>query len=174
MYVVLKSPYNLPFNYLIMSSLNIIRCSFFSKTCFTNAFFAGSIDVRLVGGQFPNVGRVEVYFNNQWGTVCSNGWSNDDARVICRQLGYPEGNHQALRYSRGFGRTTGPIWLVDVFCTGTENNITECSHNGWGNNGCSHYHDAGVICLNGKFLKVVPFYQRWRRMVTSFTLYIIQ
>ena len=94
-----------------------------------------------------------MYFNNQWGTVCRNGWSNQDAKVICRQLGYPEGNHQAV--TRGivygyYGQGTGPIWLADVDCTGTETNITECSHSGWGNHVCDHHEDAGVVCLTGK------------------------
>ena len=121
-------------------------------------FSVGSVDVRLVGGELPNVGRVEVYFNNQWGTVCRNGWSNQDAKVICRQLGYPEGNHQSLvngiEYGY-YGEGTGEIWLDDVDCTGTENSITECSHNGWANHGCDHHEDAGVVCLTGKLFMII-------------------
>ncbi len=33
-------------------------------------------------------GRVESCKNNAWSTVCDNGWSTVDARVVCRQLGY--------------------------------------------------------------------------------------
>ena len=44
--------------------------------------------IRLKGGSYPNQGRVEVYCNGQWGTICDNGFSSTDARTICKQLGY--------------------------------------------------------------------------------------
>ena len=47
-------------------------------------------DLRLVGGSSPDRGRVEVCLFNMWGTVCDDFWSNVDARVACRQLGYSD------------------------------------------------------------------------------------
>lgn len=45
--------------------------------------------LRLVDGSAPYEGRVEVCINDQWGTVCDSFWgSNDNAQVVCRQLGY--------------------------------------------------------------------------------------
>ena len=47
------------------------------------------LKVRLVGGSYPSQGRVEVYCNGQWGTICSSsGFGATEAATVCRQLGY--------------------------------------------------------------------------------------
>ena len=101
--------------------------------------------VRLVGGAIPSEGRVEVYHSGTWGTVCDDKWDLDDARVVCRELGYS--GAVASYGDAHFGQGSGTIWLSDVNCTGREDSLSRCSHNGWGSLlSCSHEQDVGVVC----------------------------
>ena len=46
-------------------------------------------DIRLAGGRNVLEGRVEICFNNAWGTVCGDTFSSYDAHVVCTSLGLP-------------------------------------------------------------------------------------
>ncbi len=87
---------------------------------------------------------MEVFHNGRWGTVCDDGWDIDDARVVCRQLGFPDAvaAYQGSRVPDG----TGQIWLDGVRCTGDESSLFSCSHKGLGVHNCGHAEDAGVLC----------------------------
>ena len=45
-----------------------------------------------------------------------------------------------------YNEVSGGILLDEVNCTGEENQLLECGHNGIGVHDCSHYQDAGVRC----------------------------
>ena len=44
--------------------------------------------LRLVGGNVDNEGRVEICLNNEWGTICDDNWNTNDAEVVCSVLGF--------------------------------------------------------------------------------------
>uniref|UniRef100_A0A0L8HXJ7 SRCR domain-containing protein n=1 Tax=Octopus bimaculoides TaxID=37653 RepID=A0A0L8HXJ7_OCTBM len=100
-------------------------------------------NIRLIGGRTPAEGRVEIYFNGSWGTVCDDSWDDSDALVVCRMLGYSDG----IAYRKAkFGEGSGPIWLDEVQCDETEYNIEDCLQNAYGDHNCDHSSDAGVLC----------------------------
>ncbi|KAI4876034.1 hypothetical protein NFI96_008929, partial [Prochilodus magdalenae] len=103
--------------------------------------------VRLVNGNSRCAGRVEVLHDGQWGTVCDYNWDMRDAAVVCRELACGEAV-DALSAAY-FGPGSGPIWMDDVNCTGSETTLKNCTFTGWDESYCGHEEDAGVICSGG-------------------------
>ncbi len=108
---------------------------------------AGSL--RLMGGSSDLEGRVEVFHNGRWGTVCHDLWDDRDAAVACRQLGY-HGGTPIVRSPSRFGEGTGPIYLDNVECRGNESRLIDCPRTGLartiGNHNCIYQEVAGAIC----------------------------
>ncbi|KFV82523.1 Macrophage receptor MARCO [Struthio camelus australis] len=95
--------------------------------------------IRIVGGS--RKGRVEIFHNGVWGTICDDDWDSRDATVVCRMLGY---SRAVSTFTANAG--TGEIWLDDVNCKGNEHSILDCAKRSWGTHNCSHNEDAGVEC----------------------------
>ncbi|XP_052809339.1 deleted in malignant brain tumors 1 protein-like [Mya arenaria] len=101
--------------------------------------------IRLHNGATQLEGRVEVFHNGTWGTICGYAININFAKVVCRQLGYDTDN-VAVLLNAYFGAGSGQIWLEQVTCQGNETVINLCMFRPWGQHYCGHYQDVGVIC----------------------------
>uniref|UniRef100_A0A3Q1EN57 HHIP like 1 n=1 Tax=Acanthochromis polyacanthus TaxID=80966 RepID=A0A3Q1EN57_9TELE len=109
--------------------------------------------VRLVGDEHgrSDRGRVEIYINGEWGTVCDDLWTIQNARVVCHQLGFQFALTAAKNSEFGEGKDLR-ILLDDVQCEGTESSLLDCKHAGVAIHNCAHYEDAGVVCGNSDYV----------------------
>ncbi|ETE61159.1 Deleted in malignant brain tumors 1 protein [Ophiophagus hannah] len=107
------------------------------------------LSLRLAGTYNYCEGRVEVYYEGAWGTVCGKNWDLKDAQVVCQQLGC--GNAvEALPWPK-FGSGSGKIVLSDVQCKGDEFFLWDCKNPGWEVHNCNHQQDATVLCTGEKY-----------------------
>ena len=70
--------------------------------------------IRLMDGETHFEGRVEIFHDNKWGTICDDSWDINDARVVCRELLLGDAR-EAVTFGRlEEGETEQPIWLSQV------------------------------------------------------------
>ena len=127
-------------------------------------------ETRLVDGNSYLEGRVEVFHNGSWGTVCDGSWDINDANVVCRSLGF--GDVLNATYGSYYGQGTVPVLLDDVQCTGDESDIYSCQHSGFGNINCNRRNVAGVTCSGNEQNKITrthlfSFFQKMYAMSVS-------
>ena len=107
------------------------------------------LQIRIQGGENPREGRVEVFHNGRWGTVCGDDWGIEEAMTVCRQLnlGYAT---KAVTH-KNFSETGLKIIMSGVKCRVDETSLYYCQHDEWKNTTCSSDDKvAGVICVSGK------------------------
>lgn len=110
--------------------------------------------IRLTGPRNrEGAGIVEVFIYRQWGRICDDYWGTDDAKVVCKELGYP-GVDRATCCGSYFGVGYGPPQISHVACNGNEKSLFHCRHVGRTGASCGRRDSAGVICKlnqpNGK------------------------
>nr|XP_054099396.1 deleted in malignant brain tumors 1 protein isoform X5 [Callithrix jacchus] len=107
-------------------------------------------ELRLMGGSGRCSGRVEIFHQGAWGTVCDDLWDLNEAEVVCRQLGC--GKAISSPGEAHFGPGSGDIFLDNLQCSGVEHHLGQCAHSGWSEHNCGHHEDAGVICSDAEDL----------------------
>ena len=109
--------------------------------------------IRLANGTNEKEGRIEIFWKDQWSSVCDNGWDDNDAVVVCKQLGYAGGTAIGGAF---FGQGNGPVVFDNVNCYGNELNLFQCHRSDYGEHTCPHHQDAGVVCTTeGTYKKIV-------------------
>ena len=102
---------------------------------------------------------MEVCRNQQWGTTCSDGWDDSDARFQCQQLGFSDSetsDEDTVNARPG----SGQIWMIIVNCShigdmestssDMESSISQCSDDWWNDTSqCDHSDDVTVQCVPG-------------------------
>ena len=68
--------------------------------------------IKLSGGFRDNEGRVEVFYNNSWGTVCDDHWGLPDANVVCREMGYPGARTDTRVFGGGKANQSVRSWTL--------------------------------------------------------------
>ena len=109
----------------------------------TDVFKEG--DIRLVDGDSDSEGRLEVYHNELWGTVCDDLFDLDSARVACRQLGFTDVLSWESSFS--YADANGPIGIHSVQCDGDEESLLNCSfRDDLDTYLCFHFEDVRISC----------------------------
>ncbi|XP_078656299.1 MAM and LDL-receptor class A domain-containing protein 1-like [Branchiostoma floridae x Branchiostoma belcheri] len=115
----------------------------FSSGCYIEVDGA----VRLVDGTRFGEGRVEIFYDHEWGTICNrSSWTQTNGDVICSQLGYTSSVPSSRHYP---APSSTPIHLDEVWCSsGNVTKISSCSHSRWGHYhpDCDHLKDVSVAC----------------------------
>ena len=65
-----------------------------------------------------------MWHEGAWGGVCDDEWDEADARVACRQLGFP--GARGITNGGMFGYTPDTIWMDNLYCYGTEHRLEDC------------------------------------------------
>ena len=102
--------------------------------------------IRLANGPSQYEGRLEVFVDGQWGTVCNEMWSLKDAGVVCRQLGMAHAPEDFMSGLLHYGPGTGAILMSNVECDDWDWDLAHCSHDRVTEHTCTHLQDVGVKC----------------------------
>uniref|UniRef100_UPI003AAF23AC scavenger receptor cysteine-rich type 1 protein M130-like n=1 Tax=Centroberyx gerrardi TaxID=166262 RepID=UPI003AAF23AC len=111
-----------------------------------------SESVRLVDGTSLCSGRLEVKSNQSWSSVCEADFDQQDAEVVCRELGC--GAPSVLQGAL-YGEVEAPMWTEEFQCEGSESVLLDCGSSGSARNTCSPGKAVGLTCSDPDDVRLV-------------------
>uniref|UniRef100_A0A669E127 SRCR domain-containing protein n=1 Tax=Oreochromis niloticus TaxID=8128 RepID=A0A669E127_ORENI len=108
--------------------------------------------VRLLNGSSLCSGRLEVKSNQSWSSVCEADFDQQDAEVVCRELGC--GPPSALQGAL-YGEVEAPVWSKEFQCGGHESALLDCRSSGSARNSCSPGKAVGLTCSESDDVRLV-------------------
>ncbi|XP_060589270.1 neurotrypsin-like [Ruditapes philippinarum] len=110
----------------------------------------GHIPIRLVGNDNDPAGRVEIYHDGYYQTICGKNFDRADLMVVCRMLGIENIPRSAYwRWTTTYEEGIGTIGASHLNCDGSESSIALCGAYMPASSDCSHSHDIAVNCKGG-------------------------
>ncbi|XP_074806142.1 antigen WC1.1-like [Natator depressus] len=103
-------------------------------------------DLRLVS-ESDCAGRLEVFYNGTWGSVCSNQMSGVTPAIVCKQLHCGDGGQLARDFAYGEG--SGPTWLDHVSCREQDRSLWQCPSGLWKQQSCDNRAEETHISCSG-------------------------
>ncbi|CAE1296100.1 PRSS12 [Acanthosepion pharaonis] len=118
----------------------------------TSSTDQNAIRIQLVNGSSEISGRIEITRGGTIGSICDDEFDDNDAKVICRMMGYSTGEE----IPNIFGDGEGVIWLDNLNCTGSEYGVEMCPNLSWGKHNCKHSEDVAIKCFKkGKYNLII-------------------
>ncbi|KAK2818492.1 hypothetical protein Q5P01_024053 [Channa striata] len=117
-----------------------------------------SESVRLVNGTSLCSGRLEVKSdqsdrsNQRWSSVCEADFDQQDAEVVCRELGC--GAPSVLQGAL-YGEEEAPVWTRDFQCGGHESALLDCRSSDSTRTTCSPGKAVGLTCSEPHGVRLV-------------------
>lgn len=123
-----------------------------AESCPSNSnfmsLFLEFLDLRLVNGN-DCAGRLEVFYNGTWGSVCSNHMSQLTAITACKHLNC--GDSGEIDKDFKYGRGSGPTWLDHIDCNKQHSSLWHCQSDPWDPQSCDNRAEETHISCTGNY-----------------------
>lgn len=103
--------------------------------------------IRLAGSSTANEGRVEIFKQGTWGTICDDKFDMIDASVVCKELGYAGASTKTVNVNED-ANPSMKIHINELECDPGDY-FWYCSHNNADRPICNHDEDVKVSCSSG-------------------------